>query len=379
MHRAIHTLPLLLWATAPARATWSVVATDAETREIGGAATTCLGDVSLRIVYGSAPGHGVIHAQAQLGIAARDRAVPLLAADTDPEEIIAIITDPAFDPSAQRRQYGIVDLMGRAAGFTGTDTIDYAEARPGSIGRYTYSVQGNILTSVAVIDQSETAFRAGGCDLADRLMRSLEAGAIGGEGDSRCTSRGYPSDTAFLQVDREGEPSGSFVLLEARDTAPESAVVALRREYDAWRATSPCPAAAPDAATSLDAAVAVDAAISFDAAVAADGASSGDASPADARSALDAAATAPPTAGCGCATTGRRGPLDAVLVLALLAPLVRARARVRSRAARDRRLGAASRSSRRSDRPHDALSTPGRCGSLSTPRGSCRGRGGTCG
>lgn len=242
-----------------ARATWSVNATDSATGQIGGAGTTCLGSVSLRVIYGSAPGHGVIHAQALLGTAARDRAVPMLAMDVPPEEIITAITDPAFDSAAERRQYGIVDLMGRAAGFTGSRTLDYAEDRQGTTGTFTYSVQGNILTSVAVIDQSEAAFLAGGCDLADRLMRSLEAGANGGEGDSRCTVDGYPSDTAFLQVDRSREPAGSFAVLEVRDTAPESAVVALRREYDAWRTLNPCPLPPdagprpdPDAGPALD-------------------------------------------------------------------------------------------------------------------------------
>ena len=233
---------LVLWPGDGAHATWSVNATDTATRQIGGAGTTCLGDFSLRSIYGSAPGHGVIHAQALLGTAGRDRAVPLLEMNVPPEDILTVITDPGFDGNAQRRQYGIVDLMGRAAGFTGTRTLDYAEDRQGTAGTFTYSVQGNILTSRAVIDQSEAAFVAGGCDLADRLMRSLEAGAEGGEGDSRCTSMGYASDTAFLQVDREGEAAGSFIVLEVMDTAPESAVIALRREYDAWRAMNPCPA-----------------------------------------------------------------------------------------------------------------------------------------
>jgi MYXO-CTERM domain-containing protein len=324
--RALFVWALVSAVALPARATWSVVATDAETREVGGAGTTCLGDVSLRIIYGSAPGHGVIHAQAQLATEARDRAIPMLAADVDPAEILRVITDPTFDPQAQTRQYGIVDIMGRAVGFTGDLAFDYAEARPGTIGAITYSVQGNILTSVAVIDQSEAAMRAGGCDLADRLMRSLEAGAEGGEGDWRCTRHGYASDTAFLQVDRDGEPAGSYVVLEVRDTAPESAVVALRREYDGWRASSPCPAAPIDAAVPVDAGRELD-----------DAGIRDDASPLDASEArgTDGArvsdAGAPMSrAGCGCSSAGDRAPAGAALGIAWLA-VIRAGARRRRR------------------------------------------------
>ena len=65
--------------------------------------------------------------------------------------------------------------------------MNYKEDRQGTSGAFTYSVQGNILTSRAVIDRAEVAFPETGCDLADRLMLALEGGAMNGEGDSRCT------------------------------------------------------------------------------------------------------------------------------------------------------------------------------------------------
>jgi uncharacterized Ntn-hydrolase superfamily protein len=142
---------------------------------------------------------------------------------------------------ASTRQYGIVDLAGRAAGYSGGMTLAYAEDRQGTLGPITYSVQGNILTSAAVLDQAVAAL-PDGCDLPDRLMRALEAGAANGEGDTRCTPDGIPADSAFLQVDREGEPAGTYLVLDVTDTAPESPVALLRAEYDAWRATHPCPA-----------------------------------------------------------------------------------------------------------------------------------------
>jgi uncharacterized Ntn-hydrolase superfamily protein len=228
--------------------TYSVVAADQSTREVGGAGASCVGSLSVRVIYRSAPGHGAVHAQASLGGQGRDAAAQRLALDEDPAAIIAAITDPGFDPNAQSRQYGVVDLSRRAAGFTGSTTLAYADDRQGELGALTYSVQGNILTSAAVLDQAIAAL-PDGCDLPDRLMRALEAGAAGGEGDSRCTPDGIPADSAFLQVDRDGEPAGSYLVLDVTETAPDNPLTLLRAQYDAWRASHPCPAPVePDAA-----------------------------------------------------------------------------------------------------------------------------------
>ena len=256
MRTAGVTIGVVLVAARPAAATYSVVATDSSTREVGGVGASCVGALSVSVIYGSVPGHGAMHAQARLGTRGHDEAVRRLGLDDDPDAIIAAITDPGFDPMAPSRQYGVVDLAGRAAGFTGAMTLAYAEDRQGALGAMTYSVQGNILTSAAVLDQTIAAL-AVGCDLPDRLMHAIEAGAANGEGDRRCTPGGIPADSAFLQVDRDGEPAGSYLRLDVTDTAPDDAIALLRAQYDAWRGLHPCPApmtpdAGPDGDTDDD-------------------------------------------------------------------------------------------------------------------------------
>ncbi len=280
-------LPLVALALSrPASATYSIVATDTSTGQVGGATTSCVGSLSVSVVYGSAPGHGAVHAQAFFNTEGRDTAAARLAMDVDPAAIIVEITAPAFDGIASRRQYGLADLSGRAAGWTGVDCGFYAEDRQAQTGPYTYSLQGNILTSAAVLDQAQAAFEAGGCDLAERLMLALEAGAENGEGDSRCTPAGIPSDSAFLTVE---ETDGTPVLrLDVTDTSPASAVVELRAMYDAWRAANPCPALPPDAGPA-----AADAAVGGDAGMAGD------------------------DSGCSCRTSGGGGTSGAALLLAL--------------------------------------------------------------
>ncbi len=290
---------MFAWPQA-ASATYSIAATDTDTAQVGGAAISCLGgNFSVGIVYGSAVGAGVVHAQAYVDFdfRGRQRAVELLEEGIAPAEIIAEITDPLFDSDAERRQYGVVDVSGRAAGFTGSEASSHASDRQGALGSFAYSVQGNLLTSEAVIEQAEEAFRAGGCDLADRLVRALEAGADGGEGDHRCTGDGIPGDTAFLQVDRPGEPA--WLRIELESEAGLDALAVLRAEYDAWRADNPCPASGADAGISADAGGIADA-----------GSAGGDAGGADAGH--DAG-----DRGGGCATASPNRPFDALALVIL--------------------------------------------------------------
>jgi len=91
-----------------------------------------------------------------------------------------------------------------------------------------------------VLDNAEQAFLHEGCDLADKLMLALEAGAQNGEGDSRCTPRGIPSDSAFIEVD-DDSGEGSLLRIEITNTGNVNPLVLLREQFDAWRADNPCP------------------------------------------------------------------------------------------------------------------------------------------
>src|SRR5262249_9254554 len=75
-----------------ANATYSIVAADQKTQQLGGAGTSCVGSLSVRIIYGVAIGHGAVHAQATLNIPARERAVLRLSEDVHPIGILAEIT-----------------------------------------------------------------------------------------------------------------------------------------------------------------------------------------------------------------------------------------------------------------------------------------------
>jgi uncharacterized Ntn-hydrolase superfamily protein len=223
--------------------TYSIVAADQTTRQVGGAGTSCLGGQDVYVIYAAVPGRGVVHAQARYSQAAKQRAAELLESGVAPADIIATITQASIDAGFAQRQYGIVDVSGAAAGFTGDATMPYAEDRQGTAGSFTYSVQGNILTSAKVLDQAASAFMAGGCDLAERLMNALEAGAVGGEGDSRCTPDGIPADSAFLQIEAPAGDPGDYLALRVESSGNSDPLPLLREQLQAWRADHPCPPA----------------------------------------------------------------------------------------------------------------------------------------
>jgi uncharacterized Ntn-hydrolase superfamily protein len=221
--------------------TYSIVGADTKTREVGGAGTSCLTGDDVYVIYRGVPGHGVVHAQAYYSLNARDRAAELLGEGNTPIEVLDAITLPSFDDNIAIRQYGVIDVLGKSAGYTGTGTMPYAADQQASAGHFSYSVQGNILTSAKVLQQAAAAFELGGCDLAEHLMSALEAGARGGEGDSRCTSKGIPSDSAFLQIESPQVTEGDYLSLHVETSGDENPLPQLRAKLDAWRVQHPCP------------------------------------------------------------------------------------------------------------------------------------------
>lgn len=228
--------------SAPAFATWSVAAGDTTTGTVGSAGASCVPYEVIRI-QGIAPGFGVVDAQAYFDDPARDEAVMLLAQRMPPDEILSIITDSAVHPVAKKMQYGIVDTLGRFAGYTGSEASPFAAHKTGKFGNYAYSMQGNLLTSARVLDKGEEIFLSSGCDLADKLMLALEAGAANGEGDGRCTPDGIPAKSAFIDVK---SADGTVILVSLPDVSPDDPIRQLREEFDRWRKDHPCPAPPDD-------------------------------------------------------------------------------------------------------------------------------------
>lgn len=163
--------------TAPIVATFSVVASDPETGEVGVAVASRFFSVGSVVPYADGA-VGAVATQANADVSFGPRGLELLARGVTPEEIVSILL--RNEPDDNGRQFGIVSADGKSSTYTGPGCLPWAGGRAGP----NYAVQGNILTGEAVVIAMERAFLETKGSLADRMYAALLAGHAKG-GDSR--------------------------------------------------------------------------------------------------------------------------------------------------------------------------------------------------
>ena len=244
-----------------AEATWSIILVDTHTREVGIASATCVASVDLRqitpvVLVGV--GAGAAQAQVQLGVQLRLLIRDQMKLGTDPAQILLLLASQ--DKGHQFKQYGIVDVSGRAAGHSGKWTLAWTGHLTGQIGTLHYAIQGNYLTGSPVVKQAEQAVRNTAGDLATKLMAGMQAACAMG-GDGRCSCPSYPTGcgsppkqfqksahVGFMIIAREGDKdggcntsqgcaAGTYYMnfnIVAGSSAPDP-VIQLQSLYAAWR------------------------------------------------------------------------------------------------------------------------------------------------
>lgn len=226
--------------------TFSIVAVDPATGEVGSAGASCVDGAAafggiIDIISGIIPGRGGVNSQAYVCIPNGNlqNAIAQMAAGDSPSEIIDyLLANDVFpcsssfsDPSY--RQYGIADLdpdnNPRTAGWSGSNTDDYKD----DIQDATFSVQGNILLNATVLENMQANFNATSGSLADKLMAAMQGANFAGA-DSRCLDRGTSSTTAFLQVYRADDTPGNPYLRLNIEEMPfgEEPIDSLQTLYD---------------------------------------------------------------------------------------------------------------------------------------------------
>lgn len=221
---------LLVFGSLSAQDTFSIIAVDPTTGEVGSAGASCVTGVGaggiIDIITDIIPGKGGVNSQAYVCIPNTNlqNAILRMEEGLSPQEIIdwLLLNDSCssqnFDPAF--RQYGIADLDGggnpRTAGWTGNMADDYKEDRQAS----DFSVQGNILLDVSVIDNMEANFNNTAGTLADKLMAAMQGANFAGA-DSRCLANGTSSTTAYLLVYRaDDDPNDPYLRLNVGQQAP---------------------------------------------------------------------------------------------------------------------------------------------------------------
>jgi uncharacterized Ntn-hydrolase superfamily protein len=198
---------LFLFTLVKAQDTFSIVAIDPVTGQVGSAGASCVtGSIILSDIH---PGRGVIHSQASYLAANQTYARTLMNRGYSPQQIIdsMIARDAQNNPTI--RQYGIVDLIGggRTAAYTGVNCTNYKNHILGP----TYSIQGNILAGQYILDSMQARFLRTNGSLSDKLMAALQGAKVPGA-DTRCLSRGTSSISGFLRVARPQDTTGTYWL-----------------------------------------------------------------------------------------------------------------------------------------------------------------------
>ncbi len=200
-----------------AQDTFSIVAADPNTGEVGSAGASCVDGAAsfggVQIISKLIPNRGAINAQAWICVNPNinlDNGLTQMSAGSSPDEIIQYLLDndacfsQNFNP--EFRQYGIVDFdengNTRSAGFTGSSADDYKNHILGP----NYAIQGNILLGPEVLEQMEEGFLNTEGNLAEKLMGAMQGANLPGA-DARCLDRGTSSTSAFLKVIK---PDDSF-------------------------------------------------------------------------------------------------------------------------------------------------------------------------
>jgi uncharacterized Ntn-hydrolase superfamily protein len=208
----------------PHKSTFSIVAADLESGEVGCAVQSKYFSVGSVVPWAWA-GVGAVATQAA-GVAVYGRlALEELQRGATPEAALESVL--ADDRQRETRQLGIVTADGRAASFTGAECMDWAGHRVGP----GFAVQGNILAGEAVVDEMARAYSETVGSLVHRLVAALEAGQAAG-GDKR------GQQSAAVVVERAGarveSREGIDRICDLRVEDHPEPIVELRRLAGIW-------------------------------------------------------------------------------------------------------------------------------------------------
>ncbi|WP_461302914.1 DUF1028 domain-containing protein [Aureisphaera sp.] len=208
-------------------ATWSIIAIDRKTGEIGIVGASCTFDVSG--IASIVPGKGAIVVQARSNYYARMTGVEFMENGKSLNEILMAMKDAKFDP--EKQQYGVILLNTDESPlvYSGTDIKDWNGEKIGN----DFAVMGNILPSEQVVINAYNAFNENrDKSLAERLMLALKAGEEAG-GDKRCETQYARS--AFIMVYRPQDDAILKLAVQGIKEGGKPAVTLLNQQFEFWR------------------------------------------------------------------------------------------------------------------------------------------------
>lgn len=205
-------ISVLVIVQTHAQDTFSICAVDTVTGEVGSAGASCIDASAIAggvvIISDVHNGVGVIHTQSYWLSANQIYARNLMNAGLSPQQIIDSLVANDVQNNPGIRQYGVVDLFNggaRSAAYTGANCLNYKNHILGP----NYAIQGNILLGQGILDSMEARFLNTPGDLACKLMAALQGAKVVGA-DTRCSTSGNSSLSAFLRVSCPNDPPNTY-------------------------------------------------------------------------------------------------------------------------------------------------------------------------
>ena len=221
---SIPIFPQSVFGNEPLAHTFSIVARDPQTGEMGVAVQSHWFSVGSIVAWGEA-GVGVVATQSFVNPSFGQRGLEFLKKGMTAQEVVDLLI--STDEGRDVRQLAIVDSKGNSASFTGSKCIEAA----GNITGDGYSVQANMMLNNTVWGAMSKAFENSKGPLAERLISALEAAQNEG-GDIR------GKQSACLLVVK-GEATGNLWedrLIDLRVEDNPQPIVEIKRLLKVYRA-----------------------------------------------------------------------------------------------------------------------------------------------
>jgi uncharacterized Ntn-hydrolase superfamily protein len=195
--------------------TWSIIARDYSTGQLGIAVATRFFAVGARVPH-IAAGFGAIATQALVNPYYGIDGLKLLREGRSPRDVVDTLI--STDSGHESRQLHIMDAAGRIASHTGRDCVDWC----GHVEGDGFSIAGNMLAGARVLDDTAQAYLASkNLTFAQRLIAAMRAGEAAG-GDKRGKQSAalliYGNEDwsdLDLRVDDHADPLAELERLEA--------------------------------------------------------------------------------------------------------------------------------------------------------------------
>ena len=204
-------------SSEPLAHTYSIVARDSVTGNIGVAVQSHWFSVGSVVTYGKA-GVGVVATQSFVNPSYGPKGLALMEQGLSPQQALDVLL--ANDTGEMFRQVAFLNTKGEVSTHTGSSCIEAAGHRQGK----NFSVQANMMLNNTVWDAMANAFEKTNGDLSDRMIAALKA-AQGEKGDIR----GSQSAAILIVKDKATENSWEDIVMDLRVEDHANPVAELER------------------------------------------------------------------------------------------------------------------------------------------------------